>query len=195
MKFRKIMKTFLMGVCSLTLISTSNLLCLNVNSLEHGTLPVTNKVVDNDSLPGQGGMYREGFNTYFSNQNLYNGDARMQLTRDFGLYQWKFPESYSRSNQNLYATVSVYLDNSQFCDPSAYYEIENGTYLYSTIIGNLNQNLAPRGWSQFPRKTITPVLYVVGTRDSRASAINLETSRYPGNYYTGADAIRYTITT
>ena len=111
------------------------------------------------------------------------------------IYKWGFPQTYSRSRVNLYVSVEVYLNNINFTDKYAKYEIERGTYLYATSLGTINQNTAPSGWYKFDTKTVTPITYSSNVIDSRASSIVLTTSKSSSSYTAGADAIKYSITT
>lgn len=176
---------------------TCNLNNTPIYALNSGALPVTNKIVDNDPLSGEGSMSRNGFDTYISASGLWNGDARKQKCSSSNnyTYTWGFPQTYSRSRVNLYITVEVYLNNVGFTDEYAQYDVERGTSLYCTSLGTVNQNTAPSGWYTFGTKTINPIMYSNSVVDSRASAVTLTTSKRNSSNSAGADAIRYTITT
>lgn len=128
----------IVGLSSFVLVGALILSNLNGNSANASTI---GELLDNDN-----GALNSSQNAYtgtWTHEDLsgdYNGDDRVN-TSGSGSYYWKFPY------QSGYKTLSVYLDQAKFTNPDAVYILQDSTGNYSATYGEVNQNLAPAGWS------------------------------------------------
>lgn len=151
----------------------------------------TTHTIDNDDEQGYTTV-RYGFDTWFQASTLYYQDARKQSCvaaestnySERYRYEYRFT-SYQRSTP-IVAILSVYLYNTSFTDPNAYYSISTPSSYTQCSVGYINQDLAAAGWNQF--ESVVQTLPLGGTYIT--DRVTLEPSTGNSAKYCGADAIK-----
>lgn len=124
----------------------------------------------------------------------YNGDMRLSpsIYNSSAYYTWVYPR-INVANQSCTVTLDIYLNHSDFTDPSAsyYYEIVPLEDLagIGVTIGTKNQKYAPAGWSSIS-KSVTRYsgqTYIA----SRLVSVNASSGSYK---HLGADGLKVTVT-
>lgn len=91
--------------------------------------------------------YSGTWGTYLNNG--YNGDSRLRISTTRANYEWVWYGNL-RSTKRVKWEISVFLANNSFTDPKALYQVKEDSNLYMSVCSfNINQNLAPSGFSNF----------------------------------------------
>ena len=136
-------------------------------------------VIDNDPLASTGNTsYSSGF-SYMTGSNCYNGDAQIASSGNSSyFYHWVHETTTLGGPKTVTVNLMVYLNHSNFTDPSAVYSVyQNGGAL---TVGKINQNLAAGGWNTLSS--------VTAANFTQLKMVCVDPSTYSG-YYTGADAV------
>lgn len=175
-----LLKKLIASTLALSIISISTI------TVDAATLTRT---IDNDSIAsGYGNKNENNAYWYITSNSLYNGDARITSSTSNSDYSWTYPSISASNVSSCKCTVQAYLNHSDFTDTSAAYYVQLWQYT-SVRIGYINQDKAPSGWSTISRSSITPP----GGRAYSSTYSFVSPSGGSGKY-TGADAIKVTIT-
>lgn len=130
---------------------------------------------------------RYGFTAYLNDSNYYNGDMRRALSNSNDNYAWyMYDGPLIVPFEEVSLNLMVYLYSSTANDSAAMFTADSTGY-ETCFITNMNQGLAPNGWSSYSRsfsfKNGNPNTYFLG--------LSLRCSG-TGTGYTGADAVDFT---
>lgn len=151
-------------------------------------------IIDNDDAQGYSNS-KVGFSKLIQGSNLYYQDARIQqcipCEPQFNYNEYKYYlQNFYKRYTPIYGTVSAYLYNANFTDPSARYELDS-TYapsvVQNSILGYINQDFAAAGWNIIGT-AIENYYYLDGSIG--VSGVVLRPSDTNSTKYCGADAIK-----
>lgn len=159
-----------------------------VTNSTRASTAVTTCFIDNDTSD-RDNYYNErgGFTAYLNDSNYYNGDMRRALSSSTDSYTWFMYDAPSvSSTKTVRVDLDVYLYSSTSNDTAAQLAAETSAY-ESQLIANMNQKLAPNGWSSYARQ-----FKFINNANFLGIAIYASGT---GSGYTGADAVEFTLTT
>lgn len=143
--------------------SVVSLIALSAYSITNvGAATTKSFTVDNDTsnsnYSNDSNRYTHYSGTWGTYLNSgYNGDSRLRTSKTKAAYEWVWKGGLY-SSKKVKWEASVYLANNNFTDPKAHYEIMQNSNMYIAMCSfNLNQNLAPNGFSDFGG-TATPAV-------------------------------------
>lgn len=149
--------------------------------------------VDDDDAQGNSNSSLGSWSRVYSS-NLKYGEGLITTCTTYGnngaskFYKWIFAYPvYGQGDMGI--TLSVWLYHSQFNDPSAKYYVWTHSSM-GQLVGSVNQNTAPAGWTDFPYKTIK--CYDAGGVNV-CQGIELIPSTRGSSYTCGADWVEATI--
>lgn len=143
--------------------------------------------VDDDDAQGHSNSSIGTWTRVYSD-NLKYGEGLITTCTSNKEYRWIF-RSPVAGQGDMGITLSVWLYHSSFNDPAARYYVYRHSHV-SRLIGTVNQNTAPAGWTDFPYVTINAM--DAGGANMIQSIILIPSTR--GSSYTcGADWVEATI--
>lgn len=146
--------------------------------------------IDNDDAHGYSNN-SVGFTNYLVGNTLQNNDARTQKNTSNqsagNYYQWNFP-TYSKSKANIQAKVGIYLYHDYFTDRYALYTLKRNSTVFQTV-GVVDQRYAIAGWT-YKTCTVKPIN---ANGSNSIQAVRVEPGNRDSSAFTGADAVRITL--
>ncbi len=141
-------------------------------------------IIDNDDAQGYSNS-RYGFDTKINASTLYYQDARTQRCNSSSVYSWNY--GWHSRYTPFYVTVNAFLYHASFTDPRAAYYFTDGTSSIVNLVGYINQNTAPAGWSSIGTKA-TGIVSPEGKYYT--NQVELVPSSNGASYTCGADAVK-----
>ena len=111
-------------------------------------------IVDNDTSNPNYSNNSHTYTHYSGTWGIYlnsglNGDSRLRQSTTPASYEWVWGGGIS-SQSSISWIIKIYLANNSFTDTGASYEVFEDSLQYIPFCTfNINQNLAPSGYSQF----------------------------------------------
>lgn len=144
--------------------------------------------IDDDDAQGHSNDSSGTWTRVYSNNLRYGEGLITTCNSSSKFYEWIFRSPvYGEGYMDI--TLSVWLYHPQFNDPAASYSVFTHSYTAFSI-GTVNQDTAPAGWTDFPRKSIRAM--DAGGANVCQSFI-MDPSTRGASYTCGADWVEATI--
>jgi hypothetical protein len=164
----------------------------NEEHIERSTASATSisNTIDNDTIDSNCYNDRSGFLAYLNDSNYYNKDMRRTNSNSSDHYYGWHSNTVLDHTATDYISVSlsIYLYSSTSKDPAAAYGVYTVGMVGDSVfnICTMDQATAPNGWNSFSkRRCLGNAGYITGIEMNPSGK---------GSTYTGADAIKYTMT-